>query len=273
MAVSGVAERPVGAEAGAGAAPGRAALSVAIVTRDEAARVIPCLESAAWADEIVVVDSGSSDGTQELCRARGAVVLERPWGGYAAQKNLALGEARHPWVLSLDADERVTEELKAQILQVLAADGPCDGYRMPRKNIFFGKWLRRGDFWPDHQIRLFRKARGRFSDKAVHESVEVEGRVGELTAPLEHRSYERLEEYFARQVRYAALAAEERSGQAGAVRLRDLLLRPAGRFAKGYVLKGGWRDGIEGFIAAAGGAFYVFMRTAFLWERRRGTRG
>jgi len=271
--VSGVAERPVGAEAGEGSSARRQALSVAIVTRNEVSRVRDCLESAAWADEIVVVDCGSSDGTQAICRARGAVVIERPWGGYAAQKNLALGEARHPWVLSLDADERVTGELKAQILEVLAADGPCDGYRVPRRNIFFGKWLRHGDLWPDYQVRLFRKGRGRFNDKAVHESVEVEGRVGELTAPLDHRSYDRLEEFFSRQVRYAGLAAEERAAQCEAPRLRDLILRPMGRFLKGYLLRGGWRDGAEGFIAAAGAAFYVFMRTAFLWEKRRGIRG
>lgn len=271
--MSGVAERPVGAGAGAGASSRRQALSVTIVTRNEAARVVPCLESAAWADEIVVVDCGSSDGTQELCRARGAVVHERPWRGYAAQKNLALEEARHPWVLSLDADERVSGELKAQILEVLAADGPFDGYRVPRKNIFFGKWLRHGDLWPDHQVRLFRRGRGRFNDKAVHESVEIEGRVGELTAPLEHRSYDRLEEFFSRQAGYAGLAAEERAARGEKPRVLDLVLRPAGRFLKGYLLKGGWRDGAEGFIAAAGAAFYVFMRTALLWEKRRGMRG
>lgn len=272
MGMSGVAERPVGAAAGGPAGARRQALSVTIVTRNEAARVGACLESAAWADEIVVVDCGSSDGTQELCRARGAVVLDRPWAGYAAQKNLALGEARHPWVLSLDADERVSGELKAQIEAILAADGPCDGYRLPRKNIFFGKWLRHGDLWPDHQIRLFRRGRGRFNAKAVHESVEVEGRVGELTAPLEHRSYDKLEEFFSRQVRYAALAAGERASRGEAAGAGDLFLRPLGRFVKSYVLKGGWRDGAEGFIAAAGSAFYVFMRAAFLWEMRRGKR-
>lgn len=265
-----MAERPAGSRAEEGARPGRRPLSVTIVTRDEAARVGACLDSVAWADEIVVLDCGSSDGTQEICRARGAVVVERAWEGYAAQKNLAIGQARHPWVLSLDADERVGEGLREQILEVLAADGPAEGYRIPRMNIFFGRWLRHGDHWPDHQIRLFRRERGRFNDKPVHESVEVSGSVGELSEPLEHRSYDTMSEFFARQVRYAALAAEELAGRGESPSAADFVLRPLWRFVKSYFLQSGWRDGCEGFVASAGSAFYVFMRAAFLWESRRG---
>ncbi len=270
--MSGVAERPAGSRAEKGVPPGRQLLSVTIVTRNEAGRIGLCLESTAWADEIVVLDCGSSDDTREICRARGAVVIERPWEGYATQKNLAIGQARHPWVLSLDADERVSESLREQILEVLAADGPSDGYRIPRMNIFFGRWLRHGDLWPDHQIRLFRRAQGRFNEKPVHESVEVNGSVGELTGPLEHRSYDNLSEFFSRQVRYAALAAEELAIRGESPGAADFFFRPIWRFLKSYILKSGWRDGREGFIAAAGSAFYVFMRAAYHWEIRRGKR-
>jgi glycosyltransferase involved in cell wall biosynthesis len=260
------------ANSGGGGAEGaaRRPVSVAIVARNESARIGACLDSVAWADEVIVLDSGSEDDTREICRARGAKVLEQSWEGYSAQKNFAAGEARHPWILSLDADEVVSAPLRERILAVLAADGPADGYRLPRKNIFFGKWLRHGDHWPDHQIRLFRKGRGRFNGKPVHESVEVDGVVAELTEPLEHYSYDNIEDFFARQLRYAALAAGELHSKGRSPGAGDFLFRPLWRFMKGYVLKSGWRDGREGFIASAGYAYYVFMRTAFLWERRRG---
>jgi glycosyltransferase involved in cell wall biosynthesis len=240
------------------------------VTRNEAARIGACIDRISWADEIIVLDSGSSDGTQEICRSKGVTVLESPWAGYAAQKNIAIEKARHPWVLSLDADELVGEDLRRQILDVLKADGPADGFRMPRKNIFFGKWLRFGDHWPDHQIRLFRKGSGQFKEKPVHESVEIAGAVDELTAPLEHHSYENFREFFDRQVRYAALAAMELHEKGQSPVFSDFILRPIWRFIKGYFIKSGWRDGREGFIVSAGYAFYVFMRAAFLWESRRG---
>ncbi len=245
-------------------------LSVTIVARNEASRIGECIDRVSWADEIIVLDSGSSDGTQEICRARGATVVESSWTGYAAQKNTAIEKARHPWVLSLDADELVSDTLREQILAVLRADGPADGFRIPRKNIFFGKWLRHGDHWPDHQIRLFRKGCGLFKVKAVHESVEVSGVVNELTEPLEHHSYENFHEFFDRQLRYAALAAEELGARGQSPALSDFVFRPLWRFVKGYFFKSGWRDGCEGFIVSVGYAYYVFMRAAFLRESRRG---
>ena len=135
-------------------------LSVTIVARDEAARIGDCIDRVSWADEIIVLDSGSTDGTQDICRARGATVVELSWEGYAAQKNTAIEKARYPWVLSLDADEMVSDALGEQIRKVLQADGPADGFRIPRKNIFFGKWLRYGGHWPDHQVRLERQELG-----------------------------------------------------------------------------------------------------------------
>jgi glycosyltransferase involved in cell wall biosynthesis len=265
--MTGVAEQRAGRAANPAAH--REPVSVVIVAQNESARIGACLDSAAWADEIIVLDSGSEDGTQEICRAHGAAVEECPWRGYSAQKNLALEKACHPWVLSLDADEIVTDELRERILEILTGSGSADGYRIPRKNIFFGKWMRHGDHWPDHQIRLFRRGRGRFNEKAVHESVEISGEVGVIAEPLEHHSYDDLSEFFDRQTRYAALAAEELEGKGRVPGVSDFFFRPLWRFFKGYVIKSGWRDGREGFVVSAGYAYYVLMRSAFLWERRR----
>ncbi len=256
----------VGPEAGAKRQP----VSVAIVAKNEAARIGACLDSVAWADEVIVIDGESEDGTQAICRGRGATVLEAPWMGYSAQKNMALEKTSHPWILSLDADEVVTGALREEILKVLNGNGPADGYRLPRKNIFFGKWLRHGDHWPDHQVRLFRRELGRFNEKQVHESVDVNGEVASLAEPLEHHSYSDIGEFFDRQMRYAVLAAEELHSKGRKPGAADFVVRPIWRFMKGYFLKGGWRDGREGFIVSAGYAYYVFMRSAFLWERRRG---
>lgn len=245
-------------------------LSVTIIARNEADRIGECIDRVSWADEIIVLDSGSNDGTQEICRARGAIVVETSWEGYAAQKNNAIDRARNPWVLSLDADEMVSDALGEEIRSVLSVDGPADGFRIPRKNIFFGKWLKYGDHWPDLQLRLFRRGLGYFKEKTVHESVEINGRVSELIQPLEHYSYVDFKEFFDRQVRYAELAAEELRDQDRVPSFFDFIFRPIWRFLKGYFIKAGWRDGLEGFIVSAGYSYYVFMRTAFLWESRRG---
>lgn len=246
----------------------RVPLSVAIVTHNEAGKIGACLDSVSWAEEVVVLDCHSTDETRQICRERGAKVHEQSWQGYAAQKNLALSKSRNPWILSLDADERIPAALRERICTILDADGPGDGYRIPRKNIFFGKWLRYGDHWPDHQIRLFRREKGRFNGNSVHESVEVAGRVEELNEPMEHLSYDSLSEFFHRQVRYAALAAEDLDQRGRAPGIADFTLRPLWRFLRSYLVKSGWRDGHEGFIAAAGTAFYVFMRAAYLRELR-----
>ncbi len=241
-------------------------MSVTIVAHNEAARIGACIDSVAWADEIVVVDSGSVDDTPEICRRRGAVLIRHPWRGYAAQKNFAISRARHSWIFSLDADERASPALQKEVLSVLAAESPAEGYRMPRKNIFFGRWLRHGDLWPDYQIRLFRRDAGAFGERSVHEAVLVRGRVGTLSAPLEHYSYDALFDFFQRQVKYASLAADDLFSQGARPRLGDFVVRPLWRFFKGYVLKMGARDGTAGFWVSAGAAWYVFMRAAFLWE-------
>ncbi|MFQ5896200.1 MAG: glycosyltransferase family 2 protein [Nitrospinota bacterium] len=247
----------------------RPALSVTVVTYNEEARLRRSLESVAWAEELIVVDAQSSDGTVAIAREYTGRVVVRPWPGYAAQKNFALELATAPWVLSLDADEVVSDALRAEIEDVLARGPDCAGYYLPRKNIFLGRWLRHGNHWPDRQLRLFRKGRGRFVDRSVHESVEVEGRTGHLREPLEHRSYDSVGEFFARSHRYAILAAEDLHRRGVRPKPHHQLLRPLGRFLKSYILQRGFLDGQEGLITAVGYGYYVFMRQAHLWERYR----
>jgi glycosyltransferase involved in cell wall biosynthesis len=249
--------------------PARARLSVVVVTRNEEERLRACLESVAWADEIVVVDAESDDKTVAIAREFTDHVVIRPWPGYAVQKNTGLDLATSPWVLSLDADEVVGAELRAEIMAVLAADGPADGYSVPRRNIFWGRWVRHGGLYPDWQLRLFRRGRGRFVARAVHESVAVDGRVERLTGHLEHRSYRDISDFLTRADRYSTLAADEAVAQGRRARLGDLLLRPLGRFVGMYVLGRGFLDGWRGFLLASLYAYYVLIRSAKIRERTR----
>ena len=247
----------------------RPRLSVVVITLNEAERLRACLESAAWADELVVVDAESQDKTVQIAREFTDRVLVRPWAGFAEQKNFAVAQATGDWILSLDADEEVPPELRAEIQALLGAEPAEDGYRVPRRNIFWGRWIRHGGLYPDWQLRLFRRGRGRFVERTVHESVRVEGRVGRLESPLVHRSYRDVADFLERADRYSTLAAAEwvRSGRRAGV--GDLVVRPAGRFLSMYVVRGGFLDGWPGFLLACLYAYYVFVRSAKVWERAR----
>jgi glycosyltransferase involved in cell wall biosynthesis len=242
-------------------------LSVVVITRNEEDRIRACLESVAWADELIVVDAESEDKTATIARELTDHVVVRPWPGYAAQKNFGLDLARGAWVLSLDADENVSAALRADIERVLAADGPLDGYQVPRRNVFWGRWMRHGGLYPDWQLRLFRRGRGRFGARAVHESVGVDGAVGRLAGHLEHRSYRDVADFLARAERYATLAAEDWVARGRRVHAWDFVLRPLGRFVGMYVVRGGFLDGGRGFLVAALYAYYVLIRCAKVWER------
>jgi glycosyltransferase involved in cell wall biosynthesis len=247
----------------------RPRLSVVVVTLNEEERLRACLESAAWADELIVVDALSPDKTAQIAREFTDRVIVRPWPGFAAQKNFAIGEASGDWILSLDADEMVSPELRGEIARVLAEGGSHDGYRTPRRNIFWGKWVRHGGLWPDWQLRLFRRGRGRFVERAVHESVEVAGSVGRLEGPLIHRSYRDVADFLARADRYSTLAAEEWRRSGRPARTSDMVLRPLGRFFSMYVLQLGVLDGARGFLLASLYAYYVLIRSVKAWERQK----
>jgi len=245
-------------------------LSVTIIAWNEEERLRACLESVAWADEIIVVDAESSDKTVQVARELTDKIWVRPWPGFTAQKNFALDQATGSWVLALDADERITPELGERIRGIVRADGPADGYSIPRKNMFWGAWVRHGGLYPDCQLRLFRRAAGRFVDSAVHESVRVQGRVETLGEPMLHHSYRGLEDFVGRSNRYSTLAAHQIVARGGRAGLAELVLRPLGRFFSMYVLRAGFLDGWRGLVLAVLYANYVFLRTAKAWEARRG---
>jgi len=248
----------------------RATCSAVVIARNEQERLGTCLASLTWADEIVVVDAESTDRTVEVASAFTDRVVVRPWPGFAAQKNFAAGQARYDWILSVDADEEVSAELQVDILRVLGGEGGPAGYALPRRNIFWGRWIRHGGLYPDWQIRLFRRGHGRFVERAVHESVEIQGEVQRLRGPLIHRSYDSVAQFLERADRYSSLAASELVQSGARIGPALLVLRPLGRFVTMYILRGGFLDGMPGLLLAGLYAYYVFIRSAKVWEKTRG---
>lgn len=244
-------------------------VSVTIITLDEEAHIGAAIDSAAWADEVIVVDSGSRDATVEIARARGARTVVREWPGYVEQKNHAAALARNDWIFSLDADERITPALAAEIRQLLASEPPSAGYRIPRVTFHLGRWIRTTDFYPDLQTRLYDRRRARWQGRHVHESVTVDGTPGRLTGELQHYSYENLDDHLARIQHYTTLAARqmyEAGRRAGAL---DLLLHPPAAFLRNYVLRRGFLDGSVGLALSLVNAYSVFVKFAKLWELQR----
>lgn len=250
----------------------RERLSVVIIASNEAPRIGPCLDSAAFADEVIVVDALSEDGTADLCRQRGASVFERAWAGYGDQKNFAMVQARQPWILILDADERVPQALREEIEGVLRDGGQAGvvAYRIPRRNYYYGRWMWHGGLFPDYQVRLLRRGAGRYNDVALHENLLVDGPIGTLRHPLEHATEPTVGDHFRRLDRYTTLAARETGRRRARVGWTHLTLRPAATLFKKYVLKQGFRDGVEGFLVCAFAAMHIFLKYAKLWEARLG---
>jgi glycosyltransferase involved in cell wall biosynthesis len=198
----------------------------------------------------VLVDSESTDDTPAIARKLGATVITAPFRGYGQQKNLALDHAHADWVLSVDADERVPELLREEILGAMASDNTADGYRVARRNYVGDIWIRHGGWYPDYTVRLFRRERGRFGERSVHEAVEVNGQVATLREPLEHRACRDFEEFARRQEHYAELAAAEMARHGRRANALDVWLRPAYTFIRSYLLRGGFLDGANGWKLA-----------------------
>ncbi|MHA3902162.1 glycosyltransferase family 2 protein [Castellaniella sp. WN] len=247
-------------------------LSVIVITKNEAAHIGDCLDSVSFADEVIVLDSGSMDGTREIARARGARVEVSPdWPGFGPQKNRALDLAGGDWVLSIDADERVTPELARAIRQAIEAPA-AEAYRIARLSNFCGRWIRHSGWWPDYVVRLFRREAGRFTDAAVHEHVEVRGRVATLPGHFLHYPYASLEVFIDKINRYsteAARGAFERGRRTSA-------LGPFGHgawtFIRHYVLRCGFLDGWQGLVLAgmaATGSFYRYVKLYWLGRESR----
>ena len=248
-------------------------LSLVIITRDAAHELADCLASAAFAAETIVVDSGSRDDTAALAVRLGARVIEHAWEGFGAQKNFAVAQARHDWVLCLDADERVTPDLAAAIRAQFAKGTPAAAayhepaaaaFQIARRNRFLGRWLAHGEGYPDWNIRLFDRRRARWSDDLVHEKVVADGPVAKLRGDLLHASAESIDAYIAKQNRYTTMQAAAMHARGEHASAAPLALSPAARFLRYYVLRLGFLDGAAGFAHIAIGAFASFLKYAKL---------
>jgi glycosyltransferase involved in cell wall biosynthesis len=246
----------------------RAALSAVLITRNAAAVLEPCLDSLAFANEIVIVDSASSDATLEIAARRGARVVQKEWLGYGRQKQFAVEQAANDWVLCIDADERVSPGLAASVQAALAAPvSPV--YRMARRNRFLGRWLSHGEGYPDWSPRLFNRMNARWSDDLVHEKVLYAVTPGTLQGDLLHDSSDDLSAYLERQNRYTTLAARQAYELGRSAGVFHLLMSPVVRFFKFYVLRLGFLDGVPGLLHISIGCMNSYMKYAKLMELRK----
>jgi glycosyltransferase involved in cell wall biosynthesis len=250
-------------------------LACVIITKNEEANIQDCLASVSWATERIVVDAESSDRTADLSRAAGARVIVRPWPGFGAQKNFGMEQVSSDWVLILDADERVSRPLQAEILSRIDQwqEGEPVAYEIPRKNFFYGAWVRHAGVYPDYQIRLVRRGSAKYNDVPVHENLLVKGPIGKLATPFDHYTERRIRDHFRKFGLYTTLAAHEKSQTVQAVHARDLLFRPLVVFFKSYVLKQGFRDGVRGLIVCVFASMYTFVKYAKLWDMTRQSLG
>jgi glycosyltransferase involved in cell wall biosynthesis len=241
-------------------------LTVTVITNNEAANLAAALESVRWADEIVVVDSDSTDTTVDIARRFTERVIVRPWPGYVAQKNFAAEQATHEWILSLDADERVSPALAEEIKSLLMKGPRAAGYRIPRVTFHLGRWIRSTDWYPDYQLRLYDRSRARWSGRHVHESVAVDGPVLKLQGEIQHLAYRDLSHHLQTMDRYTTLAARQMHEDGRRARWVDILITPRLTFFRNYILRGGIRDGMPGLVISAMNAYYVGLKFSKLWE-------
>lgn len=247
-------------------------LSVVIVTLNEEANLSRTLASVAWADEIVVVDSGSTDNTRQIAESFRAKLYVEPWKGFAAQKNSALAKATGDWLLSLDADEEVEPALAGEIREALAANPSVKGFWIPRKNFFLGRWMRHGGFYPDPKLRVFRRGAGRFENRLVHEDAHVAGTTAKLQHHLLHHAYPTLDDYLEHMNRYSSLGALMLVAEKSRVgwSFVNIVIRPLLTFCYNYFLRLGFLDGREGFLLHLNHARYVSWKYSKAWELGRG---
>jgi glycosyltransferase involved in cell wall biosynthesis len=242
-------------------------VSAIVVCFNEERNIGACLDSLRWCDEIVVVDSFSTDRTLEICRQYTERVVQRKWAGYRDQKAFAHSLATKDWVLLVDSDERVSPELRDEIKESLASyDSAYAGFSVPRLLFYLGRWWWRGGWYPDADVRLFRRERATWGGTDPHEKILVDGKVRRLRNPLYHFSYRDIEDHIQRINRFTSILSQELSNEKKRWRLSDALLRPGFRFFRSYVLQRGFLEGFAGFYVAVTSAVYVFLKYAKLWE-------
>ncbi|HZI64454.1 MAG TPA: glycosyltransferase family 2 protein [Thermoanaerobaculia bacterium] len=257
-------------------APGRRPLSVIVTTFNEEANIAECLESVRWADEVLLVDSYSTDHTLDIARRYPVKVLEREYFGSAAQKNWSIDRVAHDWVLIIDADERVPDALAREILGVLAADPQVNGFYIRRENVFIDKVIRHSGWSTDKVVRLFKRDKGRYPNRRVHADLEIEGPIPILENPFLHYTFRSFDQYFKKFLNYAEWGAAQAFRDGRRAGLIEIGFRPAWRFFRMYVVQAGFLDGLHGLVLCALQAFGVFLKYARLWEyqirARRGER-
>lgn len=244
-------------------------LSVAIITKDEEYRLPDCLKSVSFAAEIIVVDSGSTDATVEIAKRFGAVVYSEPWRGFGRQKQSAIDHCTQPWILLLDADERVTPELSAAIQTLIVGHSSFLSYSIPRKNIFCGQWLKHAGWWPDRVVRLFKKGSARMSDRLVHEALEVDGQIGVFSDPLLHYSNRDLSQTLEKINHYSSAGAEQLYARGISTSLFKALAHATWAFANNYVFRLGVLDGVPGLVQATTDAVNTLFKYLKLWEMEK----
>ena len=243
-------------------------ISVVVITLNEADRIPALLKSTAFADEVIVVDSGSTDGTQDICRAGGARLVTHPWQGFAGQKQFAMELASCEWVLNLDADERISADLAAELQETIPGAPPdvC-GFSMPRLSRYLGTWIRHGGWYPDRKIRLVRKGSGQWEGSGLHEKLTVSGKIQPLAGPILHEVYRNISDQVMTINRFSDVYAGEHDAT-GAWFTVAGVFHALGKFAECYLWKMGALDGIAGLIIAMNSSWYVFLKHAKVWEKR-----
>jgi glycosyltransferase involved in cell wall biosynthesis len=240
-------------------------LSAIIITKNEEGCIGPCLESVKWADQIVVVDSGSSDRTMDICREYTDCVIYNEWPGSNRQKNFALSHAVNPWILCIDADEAVSPKLRQSIEKAIASDPPYAGYKMLRRNYYRDTPFEFGAFYPKPELRLFRRDKGKFIDRLVHDKVILDGKCGKLDGYLEHYNITDLAEWIEKNVRYAALSAQGDLSKGRRVTLWDFI-SPFGHFLRRYIFRKGFLHGIPGLVFSLLPACFRVLTCAMVWD-------
>lgn len=250
-------------------------ITATIITFNEASNIRAACEAVSWADEVLVVDSESTDGTREIAQGCGARVIKRAWPGFAAQKQFAVDEAQHDWIFSLDADERVSDKLRTSIEDLLyTSNAPtADGYRVARRSFYMNRWIRGGGWYPDYQLRLFNRQRGRWQGAHIHESFKMNdgARTETLKGDLLHYSvHSAAEHHRMLGERYAPLGARQMFEQGR--RTTPLRIAASGplAFTRSFILKGGFRDGLAGLAIARFAAHHAFLKHVMLWEMQEG---
>jgi glycosyltransferase involved in cell wall biosynthesis len=243
-------------------------IAAVVITKNEEENIADCLGTLGWVDEVIVVDAESTDRTVDIARGTAARVFVRPWPGYGPQKNFGIAQAGAEWILIVDADERVPKALQDEILAVVRrhSDSQAAGFEIPRRNYFYGKWIKGGGLYPDYQLRLFQKSAGRYDDVLLHENLRLEGSIRRLTEPLDHYSMPTVSHHLRKMTRYTSLGAREKLKRIRQVSPWTIATHHLGTILKTLLVRHGYRDGLHGIIVAMFAGLHTFVKYAKAWE-------